>query len=105
MTGERAAEIVDQAFGGYYSEWSGTMTKAEIDEFKEVCDMAMKAVTEEAIPVDWINRFLAWLGRVNNDMSLRDAKGIRVMLAQWRTGRYKFDAPEGCGGDSCDISK
>lgn len=105
MTGERAAEIVDQAFGGYYSEWAGTMTKAEIDEFKEVCDMAMKAVSEETIPVDWINRFLDWLEKLNNDMSLRDAKGIRVMLAQWRTGRGKFDTPEGCGSDSCNILK
>ena len=103
MTGEKAAEIVKSAFQAWESEYR--CTGEDWSEEHEACEMAVKALTEESIPVDWINRFLDWLKKVNNDMSLRDAKGIRIMLAQWRTGRYKFDAPEGCGGDSCNISK
>lgn len=103
MTNQEAAEIVKTAFQMWESEYG--MTGEDWSEEHKACEMAMKAVSEEAIPVDWINRFLDWLEKVNNDMSLRDAKGIRVMLAQWRTGRGKFDTPEGCGSDSCNILK
>lgn len=103
MTNQEAAEIVKNAFQMWESEYG--MTGEDWSEEHEACEMAVKALTEESIPVDWINRFLDWLKKVNNDMSLRDAKGIRIMLAQWRTGRYKFDTPEGCGSDSCNILK
>ena len=52
----------------------------------------------EAIPVDWIGEYLAWLKGIGG-YGLSDARAIQSMLIKW-----KMEQPHSsCGPDYCEI--
>lgn len=57
-----------------------------------------EAETVEAIPVNWIEEYLAWLKGIGA-FALPDANAIKSMLKKWEMEQ----GHSGCGPDYCEI--
>lgn len=55
----------------------------------------------EAIPIEWINEHIAWLGSLDANIGDQDARSIRVMLMKWRSEQKTKG--DGCTADYCSI--
>ena len=98
MTNEKAITLVNDAFGGYYSEWAGTFTEAEKDELAEANRMATAALEQAstAIPIDWIESYALLMDADDRPIF---AENIRDMVKAWK---QEQQAPT-CGPDYCEI--
>ena len=102
MTNEKAITLVNDAFGGYYSEWAGTFTEAEKDELAEANRMATAALEQApAIPIDWIRAYISNLKAMGVVISIRDAQAVSVMVDKYMMEQNRNAT---CGPDYCDIN-
>ena len=101
MTNEKAIELVNDAFSGYYSEWAGTFTEAEKDELAEANKMATAALEQvPAIPLDWIRGYIDRLKDMGVAIALRDARAVSVMVDKYM---MEQNGNATCGPDYCEI--
>ena len=102
MTNEKAITLVNDAFGGYYSEWAGTFTKAEKDELAEANRIAIEALEQAttAIPLDWIRNYISNLKAMGVQLALKDAQAVSVMVDKYMMEQYGNAT---CGPDYCEI--
>ena len=94
MTRENAAERVRSAFDAWeYDRDTGD----DWTEEHEACDMAVKALTEESIPVEWIRSQMEELRQQDSSLAYYGSLGIEALLIQWE--REQKNEP-GSGGGS-----
>ena len=66
-----------------------------------ICAKIDAAETVEAITLEWIREYLAWLESMDADVALGDARAIKVMLAKWEMEQ----GHSGCGPDYCELGE
>lgn len=60
--------------------------------------LMVEAPTVEAIPIEWLNEYVAWLNTLDADIGEQDSRSIRVMLMKWNS-----EQKTGCNDDYCLI--
>ena len=94
MTREKAAEEVRSAFDAWeYDRCTGD----DWAEAHEARDMAVKALTEESIPVEWIRSQMEELRQQDSSLAYYGSLGIEAMLIQWE---HEQKNEPGSGGRS-----